>query len=31
MQIRTVTAQSPKTPDVSAIVFKHLQEASFLF
>jgi hypothetical protein len=31
LESRTVTAQSPKTPDVSAIVFKHLQEPSFLF
>jgi hypothetical protein len=27
----TVTAQSPKTPDVSAIVFKHLQESRCIF
>jgi hypothetical protein len=31
LESRTVTAQSPKTPDVSAIVFKHLQESSFPF
>jgi hypothetical protein len=27
----TVTAQSPKTPDVSAIVFKHLHESRCIF